>query len=79
MNFDPFKASFYLIALVVALHGLVILLGYIGCIVWFNPAEGSFECDKSGRLAEMMTAAMAAAMMFVGGFMRGRKNDDQPK
>jgi len=79
MSFDPFKASFYLVAFVIALHGLVIALGYVGCIIWFDPAEGSFECDKSGRLAEMMTAAMAAAMMFVGGFMRRGKNDGNGK
>jgi len=75
MPFDPFKAGFYLIALVIGLHGLVILLGYVGCIIWFNPDAGSFECDKSGRLAEMMAAAMAATMMFIGGFMRKGKND----
>lgn len=78
MKFDPYKAGFYLIALVIGLHGLVILLGYVGCIIWFDPAQGSFECDKSGRLAEMMAAAMAATMMFIGGFMRkGKSNGDQ--
>jgi len=78
MSFDPFKASFYLIALVIGLHGAVILVGYVGCIVWFDPAQGSFECDKSGRLSEMLAAALAASLAFVGGFIRGKK-DDQPK
>jgi len=79
MSFDPFKASFYLIAFVIALHGGVILLGYIGCIWWFDPAQGSFECDKSGKLTEILAAALAASLAFVGGFMRGRKNDDKPE
>jgi len=75
MSFDPFKASFYLIAFVIALHGAIVLLGYIGCIWWHDPVQGSLECDKSGRLTEMLAAALAASLAFVGGFMRGEKKN----
>ena len=74
-NFDPVKASFYLVAGVIALHGLVVLLGFIGCLVWFVDVQ--FECDKSGRLTEMLAAALAAALAFVGGFMQRKKDDSQ--
>ena len=78
MKFDPLRASFYLVALVISLHGVVVLLGYVGCLVWFQPDQGGFECDKSGRLTEMLAAALAASLAFVGGFTRrGEKNGDQ--
>ena len=79
-GFDPLKASFYLIAGVIALHGLIIVLGYILCAIHFEHViSGHYECDKGGRLSEMLAAAMAAAMAFVGGFLWRGKKDDKPE
>ena len=76
MNFDPVKASFYLIAGVIGLHGLVVLIGFTACVMWFEQVQ--FECDKSGRLTEMLAAASMAALAFVSGFMRKERKHDDP-
>ncbi len=65
--FDPARAAFYLVAGVVAVHALVVLF-VVGFCAW-NGAElvrGAFQCDARDRLAELLTAALAAALAFAG-------------
>jgi hypothetical protein len=33
---------------------------------------GTFKCDPDNRMAELLSGALAAALAFAAGFMRGR-------
>jgi hypothetical protein len=72
--FDPAKAGFYLIAAILAFQCLIILLTLIWCLAYASELiiGGRFECDKGGRLTELLTGALAAALAFVGGKTRDR-------
>jgi hypothetical protein len=67
--FDVVKATFFLIAGVVAVYAVVVLMGMAACL-W--NAERIFSspnvyCDPQGRLTELMAAALAAVLAFIGG------------
>jgi hypothetical protein len=74
--FDPARWSFFLIAGVIATHCLVVLSGVAFC--WIHSGvEHEGRCSGlRGQLAEALTAALAAAMAFAGGFTRPRPPDD---
>lgn len=67
--FDPVKAAFYLVALVIGVHCVVVLLG-AGLCVYEILRHGQFDCDPKGRLGELLTGALAAAIAFGGGYVR---------
>ena len=72
--FDPVRAAFYLVALVLLAHIVVVLIG-VGWCAW-NAREivasyGTFKCDADGHLFELLGAALSAALAFAGGMMRG--------
>jgi len=71
--FDPVKASFYLIAGILGVQCLIVLMGAISCLVYMHTILTNPEvmCDPKGRLTELLTAALAAALAFAGGFTRG--------
>lgn len=74
-QFDPVRAAFYLVALVICVHCLVVLAGAGLC--FFEVVRGTkAECDAAGRLGDLLAGALAAAIAFGGGFMR--KPPDPP-
>lgn len=65
--FDPVRATFWLVALVIGVHAVVVLLGAGLC--FYEIAAGSqTECDAKGRLGDLLAGALAAALAFSGGF-----------
>jgi hypothetical protein len=72
--FDTVKASFYLIAFVIVVHCVVVLVGAAACLSVFEQiVENKFKCDAQGRLGELLSGALAAALAFAGGFTRRDK------
>lgn len=78
--FDPIRASFYLVAGVIALHGLIVLMGAAACLFYFDTIIKNPEivCDPKSRLGELLGAALAAALAFAGGFTRNRPPPKDP-
>lgn len=71
--FDPFRAAFWLVACVVALHGVVILVGIAACAIYAGDmlaSSGNFRCDVRDKLSDLLAAALAAALAFAGGAWR---------
>lgn len=68
--FDTTKAAFYLVAMVIGVHCVVVLGGMVFC--GFHP-EAARCADLRGMLGELLTGALAAALAFAGGFKRGDK------
>jgi hypothetical protein len=67
--FDVVRATFFLIAGVVAVYAIVVLMGMVGCL-WNARAifsSPNVYCDPQGRLTELMASALAAALAFIGG------------
>jgi hypothetical protein len=70
--FDPNRAAFLLIAGVIAVECIVVLSGVGFCIVEAQTLVAhNRTCDPEGRLTELMSAALAAALAAVATF--GRK------
>lgn len=67
-SFDILRASFFLVAFVIGAHVFVTLLG-MGACLYFSAeiVEGKAKCDPQGRLTEVLSAALAAALAFAGG------------
>jgi NAD(P)H-hydrate repair Nnr-like enzyme with NAD(P)H-hydrate dehydratase domain len=73
--FDPIRASFYLVASVIAVHCVVVLVG-AGVCVYEKLAYGTaYECDAKGRLGDLLAGVLAAAIAFSGGFARRPPGD----
>jgi hypothetical protein len=71
--FDAVKACFYLIAFVIFVHCIVVILGAAACLTYVNEIiEQKWKCDPQGRLSELLSGALAAALAFAGGFTRNR-------
>jgi hypothetical protein len=72
--FDATKACFYLIAGMLAFQCFVVGTGLVWCIYNFRLAvEMKYGCDTQGRLSELLSGALAAALAFAGGFNRKDK------
>jgi len=70
--FDTIKASFYLIASIIAVHCIVVVASVAACI-WHAETiitTPEIVCDPKNRLSELLSAALAAALAFAGGFTR---------
>jgi hypothetical protein len=65
--FDFRKASFYLVAFVVVAHVLIVFLG-LGVCFWNYDLilANKAECDTKGKLSELLSTALAAAIAFTG-------------
>lgn len=75
--FDPVRASFLLIAAIIAVHCVAVLVG-VGLCGWrMVTMPAPLECDAKGRLGELLSAALAAALAFAGGI--SRKPPDPPR
>jgi hypothetical protein len=73
--FDFVKWSFFLVAGVIGVHLFVVLAGAFFCLA---SAEDPGGCDPTGRLGEILAAALAAALAFAGGTIRNN-NPPPPK
>lgn len=73
--FDPVKASFYLIAGILAVECLVVLAGVVSCLWYIETVirDPNIVCDPKDRLSGLLTGALAAALAFAGGFTRRDK------
>lgn len=79
--FDAVKASFYLIAGIIAVHCLVVLLGAGMCLYFAKTVITNVDivCDPKSRLSELLSAALAAALAFAGGFTRNPPPPPPPR
>lgn len=69
---DPVKASFYLIAAVIGVYALIALMAFAACVYHSEIIIRTPEitCDPKDRLSNLLTAALAAALAFAGGYTR---------
>lgn len=74
--FDAVRASFYLVAFVIGVHVVVVVMGAVACLFYFETIIKSPDivCDPKSRLSEVLSAALAAALAFAGGFSRNKKD-----
>ena len=77
--FDPIRASFFLVAFVIGIYGVVVLVSVAACIYHSEIIIRSPDivCDPKDRLSGLLAAALAAALAFAGGFIR-KPPDDPP-
>lgn len=69
--FDTVRAAFYLVAGVIAVQCVVILVALVHCWLYFEQSVHlRTGCDVQGKLSDLMSAALAAALAFAGGFSR---------
>jgi len=74
--FDPVRAAFWLIAFVIGVQALVVLIA-VGACIWHAElilTTPEIKCDPDNRLAALLTAALAAALAFAGGFTKPPKD-----
>jgi hypothetical protein len=72
--FDTTKACFYLIAAILAFQCSVVAIAMGWCVWNFREAiELKHGCDMQGKLSELLSGALAAALAFAGGFSRKDK------
>lgn len=74
--FDPIKASFYLIASILAVHCVVVLMGMGACLWWGEAVVqgGKWTCENiSNHISQLLSGALAAALAFAAGFNRKDK------
>lgn len=73
--FDPVKASFWLIAGILAVHCIVVLVGVGYCVYWGEHiVTGHYKCDNiNASLSELLTNALAAGLAFSAGNARKDK------
>ena len=73
--FDPIRASFLLIAAILAVQCLVVLAGLAACIYWSGAVvEGRWTCENiNSSLNQLLTGALAAALAFAAGFTKRDK------
>lgn len=69
--FDLTRAAFYLVAAILMVHCLVVLAGMVLC-VHLSMTVGTFECDSKGRLSDLLSGALAAAIAFASGKVRDK-------
>ena len=78
--FDTVRASFYLVAGVIAVYAVVVLSGVAACLwhaeIILRTAE--YKCDEENRFIDLLNAALAAALAFAGGMMRGGPPSNPP-
>lgn len=82
--FDPLRAAFLLLFLVITIYGIVIL-GMVGACIYHSEiiirSDKDVTCDPYNRLLSLMAAALSAALAFAGIRGHDNKNDkeDKPK
>jgi predicted RND superfamily exporter protein len=73
--FDPLRASFYLVAAILAFQCVVVGVGLAHCVYWSERiVEGKYQCDNiNATLNQLLSAALAAALAFTAGFTKRDK------
>ena len=73
--FDPVRASFYLIAAVLAVQCTAALLAVGACLYWSSAViEGKWTCENiNATLNQLLSGALAAALAFAAGFTKKDK------
>jgi hypothetical protein len=73
--FDPIKASFYLVAAILAFQCFVALTAVGACVYWSGAVvEGKWSCENiNATLSQLLSGALAAALAFTAGFTRRDK------
>jgi Mn2+/Fe2+ NRAMP family transporter len=67
-QFDIAKWTFFLVAFVICAHVVAALAAEAACLLYAQEIiDGKAKCDASGKLMEIMGAALAAALAFAGG------------
>lgn len=78
--FDPQRAAFLLLFLVIIIYSIVVL-AMVGACVWHSEivirSDKDISCDPYNRLMSLMAAALAAALAFAG--IRPDKDKDDKK
>lgn len=79
--FDAVKASFYLVATIIGVYCLIAVAGAVACLYFMETIIKTPEivCDPKSRLSELLSAALAAALAFAGGFTRNQPPPPPPK
>jgi len=76
--FNPQRAAFLILFLVIVVHSIVVL-GMVGACIYHSDEiiKGGTEinCDPYNRLMSLMAAALAAALAFAG--IRNKDKDDE--
>lgn len=73
--FDAVKAVFWLIAFVIGSEALVAVIGMTTCVIYARTLikDPSLQCDPEGRLFQLLSSALAAALAFAAGFTKGKE------
>lgn len=70
-DFDPVRASFWLVALVIGAHVAMVFLATMTCIAFSSAIiAGNATCSADGKLSEILAAALSAALAFSGTLKR---------
>lgn len=65
--FDIERATFWLVASVIAVYAVVVIAGVTVCAIYSDElVSGKWMCDKDNRLSDLLNAALAAALAFAG-------------
>jgi hypothetical protein len=74
-TFDPVKAAFFLVGMVLGSYLVVAFTLLAFC--WMHESEvvtGRYRCDADSRVYDLLTQALSAALAFAGGYATGRKS-----
>lgn len=68
--FDPVRAAFWLVAFVIGVYAAICLASVAVCVI-NTLSVGQYKCDSDTKIIDLLGAALAAALAFAGGMMRG--------
>jgi len=79
--FEPIRFACYLIAAIMAVECLVVIIGAATCLIWAKTlvTDPTLECDPKGRLFDLLTSALAAALALLAGFRGSPPPPPPPK
>jgi hypothetical protein len=65
------RAAFYLVALILLIQTLGVMVTAAYCMLEMKDAiaAGKFECNKDGRLTELLNIALTTALAFAMAFL----------
>jgi len=72
---DGLRAAFYLVATVILLQVLTTIAAGVWCFYTATPEvlAGRFECNKDGRLTELLAASLTSALAFAMAFLNRKE------